>query len=75
MQEALQAAQAEMQLAACSAFLDVLRRDLAPLGSYSQTFLSSILVAIDSRDPGEEDLQGVEPGADLQGWVQDLASS
>ncbi len=47
-------AQAEMQLAACSAFLQILRNDLVPLGSYTQTFLQTILMAIDSRDLGKE---------------------
>ncbi len=43
-----------MQLAACSAFLQILRNDLVPLGSYTQTFLQTILMAIDSRDLGKE---------------------
>ena len=45
-------AQAEMQLAACTAFLQILQKQLVPLHNYTQTFLQTILVAIDSRDPG-----------------------
>lgn len=49
--EVLHVAQAEMQLAACTAFLQILQRQLVPLHNYTQTFLQTILLAIDSRDP------------------------
>jgi len=48
--EVLHVSEQEMQLAACTAFLQILRNDLIPLSSYSQTFLQTILGAIDSRD-------------------------
>ena len=51
-QEVLHVAQAEMQLAACAAFLQVLQRQLVPVQNYTQTFLQSILVGIDSKEPG-----------------------
>ena len=52
-QEVLHVAQVEMQLAACAAFLQVLQRQLVPVQNYTQTFLQSILVGIDSREPGK----------------------
>ena len=52
-QEVLHVAQAEMQLAACAAFLQILQRQLVPVQNYTQTFLQSILTGIDSKDPGK----------------------
>ena len=55
-QEVLHVAQTDMQLAACSAFLQILQNDLVPITNYTQTFLQTILMSLDSRDPG---MQGV----------------
>ena len=43
----------EMQLAASSAFLQILRKDLVPIQNYTQTFLQTILSSIDIKDPGK----------------------
>ena len=43
----------EMQLAASSAFLQLLQKDLVPIQNYTQTFLQTILSSIDIKDPGE----------------------
>ena len=51
-QEVLRVADAEMQAEACKAFLQVLQNKLVPLQHYSHTFLQTILLAIDSKDPG-----------------------
>ena len=52
-QEVLHVAHEEMQLAASSAFLQILRKDLVPIQNYTQTFLQTILSSIDIKDPGE----------------------
>ncbi|XP_064621260.1 serine/threonine-protein phosphatase 4 regulatory subunit 4-like isoform X4 [Lineus longissimus] len=49
--EVLHLAQAEMQLAASSAFLQILQKELVPVQNYTQTFLQTILMSVDSRDP------------------------
>ncbi|CAH1792525.1 unnamed protein product [Owenia fusiformis] len=49
--EVLHVAQTEMQLAACAAFLQILRKELVPVSNYTQTFLQTILNSLDSRDP------------------------
>ena len=43
----------EMQLAASSAFLQLLQKELVPIQNYTQTFLQTILSSIDIKDPGE----------------------
>ena len=43
----------EMQLAASSAFLQILQKELVPIQNYTQTFLQTILSSIDIKDPGE----------------------
>nr|KAG5714548.1 hypothetical protein BaRGS_006994 [Batillaria attramentaria] len=40
-----------MQLAACSAFLQILQDQLVPIQNYTQTFLQTILSCVDSKDP------------------------
>ena len=52
-QEVLHVAHEEMQLAASSAFLQLLQKDLVPIQNYTQTFLQTILSSIDIKDPGE----------------------
>ncbi|KAK3599632.1 hypothetical protein CHS0354_029090 [Potamilus streckersoni] len=49
--EVLHVAQAEMQLAASTAFLQILQKELVPIQNYTQTFLQTILSSIDSKDP------------------------
>ncbi|XP_061165811.1 serine/threonine-protein phosphatase 4 regulatory subunit 4-like isoform X2 [Saccostrea echinata] len=49
--EVLHVAQTEMQLAASSAFLQILQKNLVPIQNYSQTFLQTILNSVDSKDP------------------------
>ncbi|XP_064600821.1 serine/threonine-protein phosphatase 4 regulatory subunit 4-like [Liolophura sinensis] len=49
--EVLHVAQAEMQLAASSAFLQILQKELVPIQNYTQTFLQTILISVDSKDP------------------------
>jgi len=49
----LHVAQADMQLAASSAFIQILRKDLVPVQNYAQTFLQTILSSVDNKDPGE----------------------
>ncbi|KAL5008249.1 hypothetical protein ScPMuIL_013830 [Solemya velum] len=49
--EVLHVAQAEMQLAASSAFLQILQNNLVPLQNYTKTFLQTILNSVDCRDP------------------------
>ena len=51
-QEVLHVADTEMQLAACNAFVDILGRQLVPLQHYAQTFLRSIITALDNKDLG-----------------------
>ncbi|XP_074642861.1 serine/threonine-protein phosphatase 4 regulatory subunit 4-like [Tubulanus polymorphus] len=49
--EVLHLAQAEMQIAASSAFLQILQNDLVPIQNYTTTFLETILNSVDSGDP------------------------
>ncbi|XP_041351880.1 serine/threonine-protein phosphatase 4 regulatory subunit 4-like isoform X2 [Gigantopelta aegis] len=49
--EVLYVAQSEMQVAASSAFLQILQRELVPIQNYTQTFLQTILLSVDSKDP------------------------
>lgn len=49
--EVLHLAQTDMQLAATSAFLQILQKNLVPIQNYSQTFLQTILNSVDSKDP------------------------
>ncbi|XP_076464367.1 serine/threonine-protein phosphatase 4 regulatory subunit 4-like [Babylonia areolata] len=49
--EVLYVAQQDMQLAAASAFLQILQDKLVPLSSYTHTFLQTILTSVDSKDP------------------------
>ncbi|WAR19771.1 PP4R4-like protein [Mya arenaria] len=49
--EVLHVAQADMQLAASSAFIQILRKDLVPVQNYAQTFLQTILSSVDNKDP------------------------
>ncbi|XP_060071594.1 serine/threonine-protein phosphatase 4 regulatory subunit 4-like isoform X3 [Ylistrum balloti] len=49
--EVLYVAQTEMQLAASSAFLQILQKNLVPIQNYTQTFLQTILNSVDARDP------------------------
>ncbi|XP_067680173.1 serine/threonine-protein phosphatase 4 regulatory subunit 4-like [Haliotis asinina] len=49
--EVLHVAQTEMQLAASSAFLQILQRELVPIHNYASTFLQTILGSVDSKDP------------------------
>ncbi|KAL4238285.1 Serine/threonine-protein phosphatase 4 regulatory subunit 4 [Mactra antiquata] len=49
--EVLHVAQADMQLAASSAFVQILRADLVPVQNYAQTFLQTILSSVDNKDP------------------------
>ncbi|XP_052767740.1 serine/threonine-protein phosphatase 4 regulatory subunit 4-like isoform X2 [Mya arenaria] len=51
--EVLHVAQADMQLAASSAFIQILRKDLVPVQNYAQTFLQTILSSVDNKDPDE----------------------
>lgn len=57
-QEVLHLAQTDMQLAATSAFLQILQKNLVPIQNYSQTFLQTILNSVDSKDPGNTDPRG-----------------
>lgn len=57
-QEVLHLAQTDMQLAATSAFLQILQKNLVPIQNYSQTFLQTILNSVDSKDPGNTDSRG-----------------
>lgn len=41
-----------MQLAASSAFVQILRKDLVPVQNYASTFLQTILSSVDNKDPG-----------------------
>ena len=45
-------AQQDMQLAAATAFLQILQDKLVPLSTYTQTFLQTILTSVDSKDAG-----------------------
>ncbi|XP_053409044.1 serine/threonine-protein phosphatase 4 regulatory subunit 4-like [Mercenaria mercenaria] len=49
--EVLHVAQADMQLAASSAFVQILRKDLVPVQNYASTFLQTILSSVDNKDP------------------------
>ncbi|XP_013395913.1 serine/threonine-protein phosphatase 4 regulatory subunit 4-like [Lingula anatina] len=49
--EVLHVAQPEMQIAASSAFLQILQKDIVPVQNYTQTFLQTILSGLDSKDP------------------------
>ncbi|XP_070181609.1 serine/threonine-protein phosphatase 4 regulatory subunit 4-like [Littorina saxatilis] len=49
--EVLYVAQQDMQLAASTAFLQILQDKLVPLQNYAQTFLQTILTSVDSKDP------------------------
>jgi len=44
-------ADAEMQLAACDIFLQILDQSLVPLNIYATTFLQTILMCVDNKDP------------------------
>ena len=46
-------AQQDMQLAASTAFLQILQDKLVPLQNYTQTFLQTILTSVDSKDSGD----------------------
>lgn len=48
--EVLYVAQQDMQLAASTAFLQILQDKLVPLQNYTQTFLQTILTSVDSKD-------------------------
>ncbi|XP_050404688.1 serine/threonine-protein phosphatase 4 regulatory subunit 4 [Patella vulgata] len=49
--EVLHVAQTEMQLAASSAFLQILQQQIVPIQNYTQTFLQTILTSVESKDP------------------------
>lgn len=42
----------ETQRVAGAVFLEILQRNLVPIQTYSQTFLSTVLLGMDNRDPG-----------------------
>ncbi|XP_037077403.1 serine/threonine-protein phosphatase 4 regulatory subunit 4-like [Pollicipes pollicipes] len=48
---ALPASPPDFQRAAGASFLAVLRRELLPQSTFTQTFLQSILISVDSKDP------------------------
>ena len=50
---ALPSSPPDFQRAASASFLAVLRRELLPQSTFTQTFLQSILISVDSNDPGE----------------------
>ena len=50
-QDVLHMAPAEIQLAASSTFLQILQKEIVPIENYTQTFLQTILMSVDSRDP------------------------
>ena len=68
LQEVLYVAQQDMQLAASTAFLQILQDKLVPLQNYTQTFLQTILTSVDSKDAGNspslvvDQSQGDGPG-------------
>jgi len=45
-------AEAEMQLESSAVFLEILQRNLVPVPNYTQTFLQTILLCMDNKDPG-----------------------
>jgi hypothetical protein len=45
-------AQSDMQCAACTTFVKILRDNLVPVPKYVETFLQSILSSIDHKDSG-----------------------
>lgn len=42
----------ETQRVAGAVFLEILQRNLVPIQTYSQTFLPTVLLGMDNRDPG-----------------------
>ncbi|KAL8608669.1 hypothetical protein ACOMHN_002898 [Nucella lapillus] len=49
--EVLHVAQQDMQLAAASAFLQILQEKLVPLDVYTNTFLKTVVTCVDNKDP------------------------
>ena len=45
-------AEAEMQQESCAVFLEILQQGLIPVQNYTQTFLQTILVCMENKDPG-----------------------
>ena len=45
-------AETEIQEESSSVFLEVLQQRLMPVHNYTETFLQTILVCIDNKDPG-----------------------
>lgn len=49
----LTVAEPDIQVAASTAFLQILQKELVPVQSYPQMFLQTILNSIDNKDPGK----------------------
>ena len=45
-------AEAEMQQESCAVFLEILEQGLVPVQNYTQTFLQTILMCMENKDPG-----------------------
>ena len=52
LQEVLYVASQDMQVAACSSFLQTLQQKLVPVPTYTTTFLQTIITSLSNKDPG-----------------------
>jgi len=46
-------AEAEMQQESCAVFLEILEQGLVPVQNYMETFLQTILMCMENKDPGK----------------------
>ena len=52
LQEVVRVAEADMQQESCAVFLEILEHGLMPVHNYTETFLQTILMCMDNKDPG-----------------------
>ena len=53
MQEVLHLANSDLQEAATTAFIKIIEKQIVPANVYAQTFLQTIQLNVDNRDPGK----------------------
>ena len=65
LQEVLYVASQDMQVAACSSFLQTLQQKLVPVPTYTTTFLQTIITSLSNKDPGTIASDQYMPGVSI----------
>ncbi len=59
-QEVLHLANSDLQEAATKAFVKIIEAQIVPANVYAQTFLQTIQLNVDNRDPGKSQIKQVK---------------